>query len=194
MPSVYNLLWVPWDGFGLEHLRLVQGDDLILADGLILGIAEESGQPFRARYTIQCDSRWHVRELRIDMLDAANRRLDLMADGAGHWLDGSGEPLPGLAGCFDVDISATPFTNTLPIRRLALAPGAGADVNVVYIALPELTVAPSMQRYTCLSSNASGGRYRFDSRSHDFTAELPVDAYGLVEDYPGLFRRVNRDA
>jgi len=190
MNHEHNILWAPWAGPGLEHLRLVQGDDLILADGLIIGVAEEGGQPFRARYMIQCDTRWHVRELRIDMLDSANRRLDLMSDGAGHWFGDSGAPLPGLVGCFDVDISATPFTNTLPIRRLALPPGAAADINVVYIALPDLTVTPGMQRYTCLESNADGARYRFESRSHTFTAELPVDAHGLVEDYPGLFRRV----
>jgi len=190
MNKQHNILWTPWAGPGLEHLRLAQSDDLILADGLIIGLAEDDGQPFRAHYTIQCDARWNVRELRIDMLDAANRRLDLMSDGAGHWFSDSGEPLPGLVGCFDVDISATPFTNTLPIRRLALPPGAGADINVVYIALPALTVVPGMQRYACLSSNANGARYRFESRSHAFTAELPVDAHGLVEDYPGLFRRM----
>ena len=193
MNNEHNILWTPWSGPGLEHLHLVQGDDLILADGLIIGVAEQGGRPFRVRYIIHCDARWHVRELRIDMLDAANRRLDLMSDGAGHWADSAGEPLPGLVGCFDVDISATPFTNTLPIRRLALPPGAAADVNVVYIALPQLTVAPGMQRYTCLESDAGGARYRFDSRSHAFTAELPVDAHGLIEDYPGLFRRVERE-
>src|SRR6476620_1501350 len=191
MPNEYTVLWTPWASPGLEHLRLVQGDDLILADGLIIGVAEEDGRPFRAHYTIQCDADWHVRELRIDMLDAANRRLDLMSDGAGHWADGAGEPLPGLVGCFDVDISATPFTNTPPIRRLALPPGGAPDVNVVYIGLPELTVAPGMQRYTCVASDG-GARYRFESRAHDFTAELPVDTQGLVEDYPGLFRRVAR--
>jgi hypothetical protein len=47
-----------------------------------------------------------------------------------------------------------------------------------------------MQRYTCLARAAKGARYRFESRSHNFMAELPVDAHGLVEDYPGLFRRV----
>jgi uncharacterized protein len=189
MHTQHTILWTPWDGPGLEHLYLVQNDELILADGLIIGVAEDDGRPFRARYTIQCDARWRVRELRIDMLDAANRRLDLMSDGAGHWSDGAGEPLPGLAGCFDVDISATPFTNTLPIRRLALAPGASADVNVVYVDLPELTAAPGMQRYTRLADGTSA-RYRFESRSHDFTADLPVDADGLVLDYPGLFRRL----
>jgi hypothetical protein len=153
-----TILWTPWSRPGLEHLRLVQGDDLILADSLIIGIAEEDRQPFRARYTIQCDAHWQVRELRIDMLDAANRRLDLMSDGAGHWTGGAGEPLPGLVGCFDVDISATPFTNSLPIRRLALPPGAAADLNVVYIVLPELTVTPRMQRYACLAIDDDGAR------------------------------------
>jgi uncharacterized protein len=190
MNNQHIILWAPWDGPGLEHLRLMQSDELILADGLIIGVAEADGQLFRARYTIQCDARWQVRELRIDMLDAANRRLDLISDGAGHWFDSAGVPLPGLVGCFDVDISATPFTNTLPIRRLALPPGAAADINVVYIELPDLTVSLGMQRYACLSKDAASARYRFESRAHDFTAELPVDAHGLVEDYPGLFRRV----
>jgi hypothetical protein len=169
---------------------LVQNDELILADGLLIGVDEGDGRPFRARYTIQCVARWRVRELRIDALDAANRRLDLMSDGEGHWSDGAGEPLPGLVGCFDVDISATPFTNTLPIRRLALAAGASADVNVVYVSLPELTAVPAMQRYSRLEDSPGGARYRFESRSHDFMAELPVDADGLVLDYPGLFRRL----
>jgi len=183
-----NIMWTPWAGPGLEHLHLIQYDGGILADGVIIAVADE--RPFRARYTIQCDTSWRVRELRVDLLDNTNMRIDLMSDGEGHWTDGAGEPLPGLVGCFDVDISATPFTNTLPIRRLALAPGAWADINVVYVALPQMIVQPEIQRYTCLATNVSSGRYRFDARSSDFTAELPVDADGLVEDYPGLFRRV----
>jgi hypothetical protein len=190
-----DIMWTPWDTPGLEHLRLVQYEGGILADGVIIGV--EEGRAFRARYTIQCDARWCVREVRVDMLDDTNRRLDLMSDGGGHWADGAGEPLPGLVGCFDIDISITPFTNTLPIRRLALPPGVATDINVAYIALPNpgdgrvgLTALPRLQRYTCLATNARSGRYLFESRDSDFTAELPVDADGLVVDYPGLFRRV----
>jgi hypothetical protein len=182
-----DVLWAPWQGPGIEHLRLVAYDGGFLADGLLVGVA--GGAPLRARYVVQGDARWRVRELRIDLLDQANRRLDLTTDGEGHWSDSAGEPLPGLAGCFDVDISATPFTNTLPIRRLALAPGAAADINVVYVALPELTALPARQRYACLGANASGARYRFEALGGDFVAELPTDADGLVLDYPGLFRR-----
>jgi len=182
-----QIFWTPWDGVGLEHLRLSDAAGDILADGLVIGLAE-GGAPFRARYTVQCDAQWRVRAVRIDMLDDANRRLDLYSDGAGHWSDDTGADLPGLVGCFDVDISITPFTNALPIRRLAFSPGASADITVVYIDLPALTVQPEMQRYTCLAADI--GRYRFEARSSGFTAELPVDGDGLVLDYPGLFRRV----
>lgn len=181
-----NILWMPWDGPGLEHLRLTDATGDILADGVIIGVAD--GAPFRARYTVQCDPQWRVRAVRIDMLDGANRRLDLYCDGAGHWADDTGAELPGLAGCFDIDISVTPFTNSLPIRRLLLSPGVSADITVVYIDLPALTVQLEMQRYTRLAGDIA--RYRFEARSTGFTADLPVDADGLVQDYPGLFRRI----
>ena len=174
-----NIRWTAWDSPGLEHLRLTTAENEVLADGLLIG-QDEGGAPFRARYTVQCDAAWHVRALRIDMLDETNRRLDLYSDGAGHWTDDAGADLPGLAGCFDIDISATPFTNTLPIRRLALAPGAAADITVVYVELPALAVRPEMQRYACLSADLA--RYRFESRDGSFSAELPVDANWLVVD------------
>jgi uncharacterized protein len=50
-------------------------------------------------------------------------------------------------------------------------------------------VGPERQRYGCLEAQADGGLYRFEALPSGFTAELPVDAEGLVIDYPGLFRR-----
>ena len=57
--------------------------------------------------------------------------------------------LTELAGCLDVDISATPFTNTLALRRLDLQPGENASLTVAYVKLPELTFRPVSQRYSC---------------------------------------------
>ena len=46
--------------------------------------------------------------------------LSLTGDGAGRWqIDG--RDAPDLDGCLDLDIQVTPFTNSLPIRRLDLA-------------------------------------------------------------------------
>ena len=49
--------------------------------------------------------------------------IDLLADGEDGWTTRGGAAMPELEGCVDVDISATPVTNILPIRRLGLAPG-----------------------------------------------------------------------
>jgi hypothetical protein len=80
-----------------------------------------------------------------------------------------------------------------PYRRLGLELGEVADVNVAYIRVPELLVGAERQRYGYLEEQADGGLYRFEALPSGFTAELPVDADGLVIDYPGLFRRRGRE-
>jgi hypothetical protein len=183
-----ELMWVPWEGPGLEHLRLVTSDGGAVANGLLIGL--EAGRPLRIGYEVRCDGLWRVREVRVATPDSGPPVLELQADGEGCWKRRGGEPVPELEGCIDVDISATPFTNTLPIRRLALEPGESEELTVTYIRVPELLVGPERQRYGCLQAQADGGLYRFEALPSGFTAELPVDADGLVIDYPELFRRV----
>ena len=182
-----EVMWAPWEGPGLEHLRLVTSDGGVVANGLVIGL--EAGRPFRISYEIRCDGRWRVREVRVATPDSERPVIELLANGEGRWNGRGGEPLPELDGCIDVDISATPFTNTLHIRRLGLEPGESEELAVTYIRVPELLVGPERQRYGCLEAQADGGLYRFEALPSGFTAELPVDAEGLVIDYPGLFRR-----
>jgi uncharacterized protein len=190
-PIETHIFWSPWDTPGLEHLRLTQSGQGILADGMLLAIKDD--QPFRARYTIRCDPDWRVREVELSLLDSSQAALHLFADAAGRWLDASGSPVSILDGCLDVDISITPFTNTLPIHRLNLEPGQSAQLAVAYFAVPEMEVKRAKQRYTCLSGlSSTGGLYRYEDLGlfPGFSAQLPVDAQGLVLDYPELFRRV----
>lgn len=171
----------------LEHLRLAADGGVVVADGVIVGIRE--GRPLRARYEVRCDGGWRVRSVRVAML-ASEPFVGLISDGKGDWTTLAGEAVPELVGCVDVDISATPFTNTLPIRRLGLAPGESADTKVVYVGVDEMRAWAEPQRYTCLERSADGGLYRFEALDGGFEAKLPVDADGLVLDYPDLFRRV----
>jgi len=113
--------------------------------------------------------------------------IQLASDGNGHWCDEDRGARSDLEGAIDVDLSGTPFTNTLPIRRLDLTEGQSADVRAVYVRLPELTVTIDPQRYTCLER---GRRYRYESLDSDFVREIEVDSEGLVVTYPGLFKRL----
>ena len=184
-----HALWAAWEGPGLEHLRLQADGSGVRADSVLIAM-DEGGRPFRARFAIECDAGWRVRRARIELLDESARALDLHADGAGRWTDSAtGAPLP-LPGCIDIDIYPSPFTNTLPIRRLPATVGEPVTITVAWVALPELTIAPSAQEYTLLERRPDSTRWRFRSLGSDFTAELSVDAAGLVRDYPGIARRL----
>ncbi len=174
--------WQSWDGLGLEHLLLREEPNGIVAESLLIGDGDSG---IALSYCIDCDPAWRVRRLTLRLL-GEERMIDMISDGAGHWGDASGTPLPELRGAIDVDISATPFTNTLPIRRLMLSEGESAVITVAYVSVPSLTVTAERQRYTCLKPLA---RYRYESLSSGFTRDVEVDEKGLVTLYPDLFRR-----
>ena len=101
----------------------------------------------------------------------AGARVRLDSDGRGHWRR-DGCDCASLDGCIDIDVEATPFTNTLPIRRLGLATGEGRVVRLAYVRIPSLEVVPRSQRYTAVDA---ARLYRFESLEHSFTADLPLD-------------------
>ncbi len=184
-----NIRWTTWDGEGTEHLHLAVEENAIIADGLIVDM--RAGAAFSLHYHLRCDTGWHVHGLHLKSMHGGSRRdLSLRADGKGHWSVG-GKPEPALDGCIDIDISATPFTNTLPIRRISLRMDEIADILVAYISIPELQPGPAAQRYTCLEQGPGGGRYRYESLSSGYSNELAVDEDGVVLDYPGLWKRVS---
>ncbi len=185
-----NIMWTPWSEPGLEHLRLLQQDGEILADSIIVGMSNR--MPFRLQYEMACDSNWNVKELSLTLLSSNPNSVKIRADGQGRWSTHAGDPVPSLEGCIDVDISATPFTNTLPIRRLELRPGQSAELLVAYVLIPEMELMTDKQRYTCLEFNAHGGLYKYENMESDFKAELSIDSDGLVIDYPGLFKSIWR--
>jgi uncharacterized protein len=182
-----DLGWTALEWAGTEHVIASSDAAGFRADSQLVLAEKELA---RVGYLLECDAGWRVTGLAIRVAGAGgNRALDLSADGAGHWRAG-GQPLPALDGCIDIDINCTPLTNTLPIRRLSWSPGMSRDLDIAYVSVPELTVAPARQRYTLLQRDdgRGGALYRYESGS--FRADLRVDGDGFVIDYPGLWRRV----
>ena len=173
---------------GIEHLRVLEDVNGATADSFLLRVFD--GRPVRLRYRIRVDSAWRVRAVDVDLWDPEQRRLSLRSDGDGNWLDGDGLPQANLRGCIDVDLTATAFTNTLPVRRLNLKLGESQVIDVAYIWTPQLIVEAVQQRYTCLEQPTDGARYRYEGLGTGYQTELEVDAAGFVIDYPQLFQRV----
>lgn len=182
--ALRTVRWRPLEGEGLEHLTIRPTAGGIRAEGVVIG--SRDAQPYGVRYRIDCDDAWRVRSFAIE--NTAGLRLELLSDGEGHWQHPSGMPAAAFDGCIDIDLSGTPFTNTLPIRRLVLKPGDGtARLTILYVPFDTFEPFVDGQRYTCL---IPGRRYLYEADDGTFRAELPVDEDGLVTDYPTLCERL----
>jgi hypothetical protein len=192
-------LWRRLDVPGAEHV-LYDDRRGLTAQGVQL--AHEQ-QAYRVSYELTTDERW------------ATTRLDVTAEGPGwqrrvllardkQWRVTASErgDLPGghMAGiedpyrlddALDVDLAASPLTNTLPIRRLGLlgAPaGTQHTILAAWVIVPSLTVVPDKQTYTVLD----GRRVRY--ASGDFTAVVELDTDGFVTRYESLAERAEAQA
>jgi hypothetical protein len=164
-----------------EHVLVHPG----YANGIIVGF-DDTPLPFRIQYEIEWDENWCTREVEIDVaMGGRAHGFHLSVDEHANWYNGEGREIGRLAGCRDVDIWPTPFTNTLAIRRLQLGAGDRQEIDVAYIDALAGELMQKRQVYTALP----GGDYQFESRESGFTARLAVDEYGLIVDYPGLFAR-----
>jgi len=135
----------------------------------------------RYDYEVTLDRRWVFRKLSLHRHD---RQLKIRRGPDGTWSVNQ-QLRPDLKGAIDLDLAFSPFTNTLPLRRLNLPIGVRAEIIAAYIDVPSLRVTPDPQAYTRTAINL----YLYESRDSDFSREITVDADGFVIDYPGLYSR-----
>jgi hypothetical protein len=177
---VATILWQDVETGALDRCRMEAAPHGLRLSGTVLTPAH--GTPLDVRYLVEAGPDGLTRRVELELDGGATRRV-LLADGAGRWRWEGGPELPEVAGSLDVDLTVTPATNTLPIRRLAaLEAGQAADLQVAWVQFPGLELLASAQRYQRLAAD----RWHFSTG--DFHAELLVDPDGLVLDYGGLFR------
>ncbi|MDQ4079666.1 MAG: putative glycolipid-binding domain-containing protein [Gemmatimonadota bacterium] len=183
--SLYrSVIWRRLDLIALEYFEFRERADAIGLSGTIVMV--DDAVPLRVEYQIRCDRSWLTQTVRVALTRGAeSRELNLVTDEQHRWWS-EGEELAQVAGCADIDISITPSTNTLPIRRLGLRSGESRDVNAAWVKFPELAVEPLRQRYVRTDER----RYRYASRGGEFTADIDVDEMGIVVRYPPLWERV----
>ncbi len=173
--------WRPLTGSGLEHVRIYHWNSGVKIFGTLIGETDET--PFGLSYEINLALDWSFEALLVQTDTGTMEHLRRDPDGDWHgWRD----PLPELAACTDIDLSGSPLTNTLPIRRVTdWQVGIPRHFSMAYVDLPRLSFRPHRQIYTWLGEN----RYRYQNADESFSADLTVDDAGFVVDYPPLFKR-----
>jgi uncharacterized protein len=169
---------------GTDYCSLWHTPEGWLLTGTVTGAINEQ-KPMLATYEIHCDESWLAHRVEVERtIGSEIRTLSLNVQSRGVWRS-AGTELPAVNGCDDVDLSITPATNTLVIRRLNLEVGSSASVIAAWVKFPELTVQPLSQRYTRLAKST----YRYESNT-GFSAEITVDDLGLVVSYPNVWERI----
>lgn len=200
-PLPGSLLWDRLDTAGVEH-TLIDLRHGLYARGTAVAVDPIA---YTCRYELQTDGSWTTNRLDVSAEGAGWARTLRLELAAGRWrattaeqgdldaaLTAAGHACAGIPGCedpdqlfgaFDVDLTGSPLTNTLPIRRIKLAPGVAHRISVAWVLVPSLEVIQADQIYTLLDD----GRVRFASET--FSADIEVDDDGFVTHYPGLARR-----
>jgi hypothetical protein len=172
---------------GFETAFLTQHGGEIHLEGQT--VAVESGEAWSVRYTVVVDDGWLARVASIAGRSMRGRyAVRIESAGRGRWLV-DGEHRPELDGCLDIDLESSACTNTLPVRRLALAVGDSGTSPAVYVRALDLSVTRLDQDYARRADNRAL-RYRYRARAFAFEADLTFDRAGLCVDYPGIAERV----
>jgi hypothetical protein len=178
-PVLASARWTSWDGTTHEELVLREEGSGLVAEGVVRG----TGRHTDVHYAVRLGPDFETRQLLL-FRDLDDPDLWLGHDGRGRWGEINGVVRGELAGCTDVELTCTPFTATLVVRRLGLAVGATGKARAARIDVETLEVVPVEVRCTRVAER----RYRFE---HDGDVdEVEVDEDGLVLDLPGRFLRL----
>jgi hypothetical protein len=195
VPVTTMLTWQAEDGHGLEGTRLLLGTGGFRALGRLVRADPHGG--FTASYRLVVSDDGTLERLSVTSATAERERhLTINRTDDGIWLldtgTGAGSTRADFAQAVDVDLAYSPMFNTLPIRRFGLHRDTGEHtVPMVYLSLPDLEVRAVEQTYrTVAELDGEDGHALVEFRWEDFTAELVVDADGVVASYPGLARRL----
>jgi hypothetical protein len=178
-----NILWTGREYYSLENCLIT---DTAFGKEITSTIIGEYGKKiYLVEYCIRTNQNWETIFFEVSgRYSNHKQKISFKSDGKGNWTHDD-TLLTQYKGCIDIDISLTPFTNSLPINRLRLSQQQEKEIQVIYVNLLEWQITPVRQRYSRLSET----EYHFENAPKDFEANIQVDKLGFVVDYPSLFVR-----
>jgi uncharacterized protein len=142
------------------------------------------GNPAMLSYKVVCDADWRTLYGQVEgWLGKRPVTLHIARTKADIWKLND-LVVPNLDTCIDLDLSFTPATNLLPLRRLDLAEGQATDVPAAWLNVSAGTLTLLRQRY----ARRSEATYWYEAPTVHYGAMLTVNQFGFVVRYPGLWK------
>lgn len=179
-----TVIWGSREGFGSEYLELTIFNNEIKVNSTVIFLDDHS--PYKVDFQVWLNHNWEMKQLDVSISNGKSLRLS--SDGKGRWFDIKGQELHDLSGAIDIDLSCTPFTNSLPINRKKWRLDQPQEFEMVFISVPDLAFRKVHQSYEWIQK--TGEKRKFCYRSDTYETVLEVDSYGLVVDYPEVFTRM----
>lgn len=134
-------------------------------------------------YVVRCDEQWHTLSADIaGVHDDREVRLHALRDN-GSWLLNEAEQ-PGLDGVADIDLSFTPATNLMPLRRLLEGRDTSLQTSAAWLRYPEPALTRLDQTY---ARTGQPDVMSYFADQTDFATQLSFDQTGFVTLYPELW-------
>lgn len=176
-------VWENLKSHGTEFLEIITSDTLSKANSTVISMENDS--PYKIDYTIELND-WFIKNLTIEIPNTG-KSLYLETNSDRQWFDQKRNEIKELNGAIDIDISCTPFTNTLPINRTKWVLNEPQIFKMVFITIPEMNIKKVEQIYTLIEEGNNNRMFHYKSGS--FESMIKVDRDGLVINYPKLFNR-----
>jgi len=200
--------WTGWD----DDPDRLEAATVVMRGDRLAALGTSRATTYATSWALRTGPGWVTEHLDVSVHGVGwSRHLDLVRTPDGVWsadVRESGTAPSDLAppgiddpaaldGALDCDVALCPVTNTMPILRLGLLgdapPARETELVMAWVELPSLRVLRSDQRYAArspLDPVTGRGVVTYTSATRDVTADLTVDADGIVVDYPQLARRL----
>lgn len=179
------------DGLQMETVQVSLSGRAMRATGYLVCARERA---YGASYSVVVDNEGRSRRITVRCDDASGERsLSLTRSPDGPWIAetvAGSVPHPELADATDVYLDGSPFTASLPVRRLGLQEetGRSGSVTVASISLPELELSPIQHSGTTTAVDADGAWITYVGSYGE--RAVRVDSDGLFVSADGLRHRL----
>lgn len=177
-----NIIWEGLNDESIENCNVLTNTDGLESESIVSVSTDE--YICNIEYSLIINQRWESQYCRIrNCLEEGDKCLELKRLSGNKWLI-NGEEDTRFDGFDGIDISVTPFTNTLIINRRQLQEEESIKMRIIYIEPIEMVCQPIEVLYTKLSSK----EYEYHNLTTGYHVVLDVNEGGFVTYYPGFFK------